>query len=278
MAAAVGQIAFGRDVEGVDGAVTWLTDASGRSTHQLLPGHHELATWSPSGDLIAITADLNGRVIPALIRPDGTGYREIPPPDPNLNLGCSAWSPDGLRLACEAWDETNPARNGIVTVRASDGGDPQQVTVNPDGEHDIPDGYSPDGTQIVFGRPDPTHNWDTHIFVVRLDGSEPRPLGGDFLEAPSWSPDGDTLIGTWGGQLLQVDPRDGSRLPIIVDGGEGLWCYLAHWSPDGEWLVFSGARPNEQFDIYRVRPDGTGLFQITSDPDNEEGATWSPTG
>ena len=45
----------------------------------------------------------------------------------------------------------DPSRNGIYTVRASDGGDMTQITSNPVGG-DIPGEYSPDGTRLVFKR------------------------------------------------------------------------------------------------------------------------------
>src|SRR5262249_26567562 len=58
--------------------------------------------WSPGGGKLAVpygTAD--GRIGPAIVNADGTGYTQFPIEDPTLNVGCGtgAWSPDGELLA-----------------------------------------------------------------------------------------------------------------------------------------------------------------------------------
>ena len=56
----------------------------------------------------------------SLVRADGSGYRELHP-DPTLNLGVAAWTPDGEWLACEAWDPSDGTRAGIYIVKVADG-------------------------------------------------------------------------------------------------------------------------------------------------------------
>ena len=51
--------------------------------------------WSPTGDLIAFTGDLDERIW--VMRPDGTGARPISPVGQRYTLGVS-WSPDGRWL------------------------------------------------------------------------------------------------------------------------------------------------------------------------------------
>ena len=76
----------------------------------------------------------------------------LPPPDPDIETFCGgAWSPDGERLACEAYGVDDRGRNGIYSIRVSDGGGLTRITSNPGGE-DIPGDYSPDGTRLVFFR------------------------------------------------------------------------------------------------------------------------------
>lgn len=41
-------------------------------------------------------------------------------------------------------------------------------------------------------------------------------------------------------------------------------------SPDGKWILF-GRETDGKMDLYRMRPDGTGLFQVTNTPDWQEG-------
>ena len=72
-------------------------------------------------------------------------------PDPELFTGCAIWAPSGKGLACEGNSEVDPTRNGVYTVRASDGKDLTRMTSNPGGI-DSPLSYSPDGTQLLLAR------------------------------------------------------------------------------------------------------------------------------
>jgi Tol biopolymer transport system component len=47
-------------------------------------------------------------------------------------------------------------------------------------------------------------------------------------------------------------------------------------SPDGQWIVFISLEPQE--DLFLVRPDGSGLRQLTKDPFKDRGPGWSPDG
>jgi Tol biopolymer transport system component len=243
----------------------------------LLPtGTGALPRWSPDGRHISVVSEnRQGRLFVGLVDPDGTNYVQFDSPDPTLDLGCFAWAPDGSRLACEGWDETDLSRNGIYTVRSSDGGDFARVTTSPDGAHDIPTDFSPDGQQIVFirGVPDAA---DESLMVVNVDGSGARALSDHKLGGGRWSPDGKTILTDAGEKLLLV-PIDGGEIrtiEIVSDGGPKM-AFWASWSPDGEWIVFSG-RASKSVDLYIVRVDGTNLHQVTNTPIGmyEDAAHW----
>ena len=130
-----GLLAYGRfGPDGHPHVFTAHTDGAGERA--LLPSIAEGPRFSPDGRRIAVaTENAQGSLFLALVNPDGSGYRRFARPDPTLSLGCGAWSPDASRLACEGWDDSNPARNGIYTVRASDGGGLTRVTTSPGGGH-----------------------------------------------------------------------------------------------------------------------------------------------
>jgi len=86
------------------------------------------------------------------ITPDGTVTRVLDIPDDDLNLPCTVWSPDDTRLACQGWDEPDPSRTGIYTVRSSDGGDLVRLTKPPSDTTDVPGDYSPNGKKVLFKR------------------------------------------------------------------------------------------------------------------------------
>src|SRR5215471_15399531 len=53
--------------------------------------------------------------------------------------------------------------------------------------------------------------------------------------------------------------------------------YNPSWSRDGQWIVFTSDR-NGSADLYRVKPDGTGLERLTGDPAYDDQAAFSPDG
>jgi TolB protein len=215
----------------------------------------------------------------ALVNPDGSGYRRFARPDPTLNLGCSgAWSPDASRLACEGWDDSNPVRNGIYTVRASDGRDLIRVTTSPGGGHDVVGDYSPDGRQIVFIRGIHVDEEQNTLMVVNADGRDPRVLTDRKVGLASrWSPDGKTILTEANGSLL-LAPVDGSQPSAIkIDADAPVTATRGAWSPDGTWIVFSRVTSTGE-DIYVMRADGTNLRQITDTPgQDEEFGEWGVT-
>ncbi len=53
--------------------------------------------------------------------------------------------------------------------------------------------------------------------------------------------------------------------------------YSPSFSVDGQWVVFT-AEPDGQADLYRIRPDGTGLEQLTDHPAFDDQGALSPDG
>jgi Tol biopolymer transport system component len=245
------------------------TDGSGETP--LFAEAAEGPAWSPDGRHVSVAVqNSQGLIFVAVARPDGSDWRVLKSPDASSNLGCSAWSPDSSRLACEAWDDTNPARNGIYTVRSSDGGDLKRVTSSPDGGHDGPGSYSPDGSQIVFirsGASDPDHG---ALMSVNVDGSGTHLLTDRTVGLTDrWSPDGKTILSEQNGSLLLVPVGGGAPSSIAIAGNLTIYASRGDWSPDGRWIVFSG-RTTAKEDIFIMQSDGTNLHQITNTPSQDE--------
>jgi len=63
--------------------------------------------------------------------------------------------------------------------------------------------------------------------------------------------------------------------------GNQTWAFDYHpsWSLNGDWIIFTSERRSPgQSDLYRVRPDGTGL-EVLEDTDSvEDAGTLSPDG
>ena len=202
--------------------------------------------------------------------PDGSGYMRLASPDPTLKLGCFAWSPDASRLACEGWDDSDAARNGIYTVRASDGGGLTRVTTSTGGDHDVIGDYSPDGRQIVFLRDNLVDEQHNTLMVVNVDGSDPRVLTDRKVGLASrWSPDGKMILTESDGSLLLVPLDGGQPTPIRIDAYSAMKATRGAWSLDGTWIVFSRVTSTGE-DISIMRNDGTNLHQVTDTPGQDE--------
>jgi Tol biopolymer transport system component len=226
------------------------------------------AVWWPDGSRILITNDAAARLgkplRPATIDPDGANLRPLDATrNTALNLGCPGVSPDGTRLVCEGFNDRHPDVHGIYIVRASDGGGLVRLTKGLDAYPE----YSPDGREVAFfrSRAGVSPPGAGAIFVVGADGTGLRrvtPWGFAFL-GQSWSPSGRWIVFQRPyGELYLVHP-DGTglhRIPLNLPAGDGA--LNPAWSPDGSRIVFSLAR-NGDANIFTVRPDGTGLRQVT---------------
>ncbi|MGH2806751.1 MAG: serine hydrolase [Actinomycetota bacterium] len=186
------------------------------------------------------------------------------------------WAPDGAHLAFVASKEEDSAPQ--LYVLPSAGGEARRLTELPLGAGEPV--WSPDGKRIAFAAavdidrdpksaPDPTSNepivvnrvdqkadgngylggFRQHVFVIDLDGGEPRQLTtGDFHSStPVWSPDSRRLAFSTsmaedrdleiGSVTYVVDVDGGTPEPVTPD--DGLFGVVA-WSPDGSSLLLAG--------------------------------------
>jgi Tol biopolymer transport system component len=106
--------------------------------------------------------------------------------------------------------------------------------------------FSPDGKRLAFQRADAASVADrqggSRVWIIATTGGPPVPLGGseDFQDAPTWSPDGESIA------YLSVE-QGGLRLARTRVGAAGEPTVLAkdippfvarpRWSPDGRWIL-----------------------------------------
>jgi Tol biopolymer transport system component len=276
----------GKIVVNVDNFVTgqeqvYTVDPDGTDM-QFLANDTEAGQWSQDGTKIAIAG--------GYLDFDTGAYTDLGLPFDrysDLALFCGVWSPDGSRLACEGFGQTNGGLNGVYTLRSSDGGDLQRVTYEPNGD-DCASDYSPNGKRLVLTRAsDASYEIDT----VKLDGSGLTPItpegtAFDFCSG-SWSPQGNEIVFSAHvpdfsyRSSIWVVHSDGSGLRQIQVSGCGgprsdptsIGCQKPVWSPDGRKLMFERhvLIPNDHFDLYTVNADGSDLFQVTNTPNLDEG-------
>ena len=175
-----------------------------------------------------------------------------------------------------------PPHGEDIYVINADGTGQKQVTHDPAADFDPT--WSPDGTRIAY-RHQPGDDLTTDIDVIDLRGSAARNLtrsAGVADWGPAWSPDGTTIAwnsdrgtqGAFRGRLM--DPTGSHTRPLGAD----VWVEYPAWSPDGTKLAFMGQTPEgtENYEIYVVDADGTGLRRLTDSPGPDGWPAWSPDG
>lgn len=240
---------------------------------------------SPDGTRILVMPgdDYTGAVRGGTLTLEDSEFTLLPQPDETLNMVPSAWSPDGTRIAFEAWDDSDPSRNGIYTALAADLSDLVRVTTRPGLPHDSPLDYSPDGTKLVFYRavraePDFPIDIGGWLWIANVDGSDTHPLfTGDVNPwwNARWSPDGSKILFVEErlqptGALWTIEP-DGSNLTKVFEDPDGRFVNSPAWSPDGSQIMFSLHPHSDYFEhpdnaVYAINADGTGLTLVVSGP------------
>lgn len=264
-----GLIAFTRYAEGDRGGegrwgsiFTIGVDGKGerRVTRPPAGASDEQPDWSPDGSRIVFKREFVDKPHAIWsVRPDGSDLRQIdpgcPPGIPSSQI-CEAvdpaWSPNGKQIAFfDAFGKLKPIRGeewievGAISVMDADGSNRRQLTQRrrPTSSEDHEPVWSPDGARIAFMRWNSTASPQDGkaIFVVNADGSG----------------------------LRQVTPWK-------LDAGDH-----PDWSPDGRRILFRS--PWSKIfgsNIYTIRPDGTGLTQLTRFAGNVEvlSSSYSPDG
>lgn len=125
------------------------------------------------------------------------------------------------------------------------------------------------------------------IYTMNADGTDVQRLtdspGRDF--EPDWSPDGQSIVFS----SDRDDPENAQLYLMASDGSSprallplSASDYIApRWSPDGAWILFHANQPVDgelRFEIYKVRPDGTGMVNVSNAPGNNFRGDWSPDG
>jgi Tol biopolymer transport system component len=293
-----GRIAFARFDPALDGTVTYTANPDGSHVEQLFSaGPSGEPRWSPDGSEVAILAactDGEENCALTIANPDTGEFRQLKMSDPTLFTACIVWSPDGKRLACEGFGEPDSSRNGIYTIRSSDGGGLTRMTSSPGG-YDMPGDYSPQGKQLVFARFDQNDD-PVGLYVVKTNGRHLRRITppGTIVSSPGdWSPQGNAIVFA---RRVSADKRnslwvvhsDGSGLQEIrlqaqpacggpISNPASRGCIHPRWSPDGRKIIFSiftETATGEVENVYTVNADGTGLTQVTHGGETDGTPDW----
>lgn len=256
-----------------------------------------------SGAGIPGSADPNERLV--FLRAGSVWAMNPDGSEPNEIATRAAGAPDtDPKLAPRGgWIAFASARDGAskIYVTRLDEGVGRAITDGAGGGDRAP-AWSPDGRKLAFVRGDPAQG-PRAIYVLQLDDAR-APAGAprlivqgdddhpDRMGQPAWSPDGATIA-------FAADYRrgQGTRLWLVGAGGgevraltptrPGAWFLRDRapvWAPDGSAIAFASNRhvasgdDATDFDIYVIRPDGSGLTRLTEDPGVADHPAFSPDG
>jgi TolB protein len=245
-----GLIVFEVTVHGVSQLDTIKPDGTGlrRVTNLVVPKNQsgpEQANWSPDGSKIIFDAGYEqtatGTINVFTIAPDGNGLTKLPIPVGRFD-GAPAYSHDGTKISFDWGASATPTSPNGIDVANSDGSNPRRLTKLANSKtYDTRSNWSPDGKWLAFTRVLPSG--ENADFKVRADGTGMKRL-------TSWAMDANN----------------------------------AKWSPDGSKILFNSyadPKPGKDANIYTMRPDGSGIVQLTHYTGGKLQAYvggWSPDG
>lgn len=223
----------------------------------------------------------NGGMKLYLMHPDGKGQQRQ-----ELCTNCvfiaPSWSSDGSYLYMQGYyyDTNINSINGSFDVYELTSNNELRLFRKSDIE-EIVYLLSPDEEWVAMVTND---FGNSHLYIAEGDGTNEKLILRNAANSlVSWSPDSQWIVfvATLDNGLYRVS-IDGLRIEFIIRLGNRFLLNPA-WSPDGEWIAFQagvdldGDRnvDGNNYDIYRVRPDGTDLQQLTDSAEYEGFPMWS---
>jgi Tol biopolymer transport system component len=211
---------------------------------------------SPNGQRVAWRGANNHIVV---MDRDGSGHRILTSCGYNSD---PSWSPDGQRIA---YHSNCTGLNSDVWVMNADGTNPVRVTTDP--ASDGTPVWSPDGQWIAFST---NRNGPNDIWIVRPDGTDARAVTSDAVLNTyiAWSPDSQRLAHTCGQSAsASICVSDIASVGSVTLSASAPFADSPHWGGDG--LISFNRLSGGGFNIWTIRPDGTGLRRLTLDPINQ---------
>ena len=253
-------------------------------------GNIRSASWSPDGSRVVFHKRL---AAPAPVwRPMFSrhpGYTVV------MTGIMPAFSPTGDRFVMTGRPPTPGVPFASSIVVAAAGADQGDVIYRDDKRNVLAPQWSPRGDAIIFGigtfnaffngfdarfyKPGERAEGGAQVAMINPDGSGYRELtsGPENSAFPSLAPDGKRFVyrafapnGVNGLKIMDLETKRTTTLTTGYDN-------FPLWSPRGDLVMFS-RRAGGAYEIWTVKPDGTGAKRLTDARGNDSHQGWSPDG
>jgi len=184
---------------------------------------------------------------------------------------------------------------GATIVVATPGRDETQVIYQDKTRNVLGPQWSPNGNAIVFGigtfnaffngfnglflKPGDRADDGAQIAIVNADGTGFRELtkGPNNSAFPSIAPDGKRVVfrsfGAEGDNGLKIFNLETNTITSLTQGYDNF----PLWSPRGDLIMFSRLAEKD-YEIFTIKPDGTGVKRLSYSHGNDAHQGWSPDG
>jgi TolB protein len=251
-------------------------------------GNIRNAAWSPDGSRVVFH---KRQTAPPTV------WRSIWSRNPGYELTLTgilpSFSPAGDRFVMTGRTAPGSIFGASIAVAAT-GGDKSEVIYEDKSRNVLGPQWSPSGDKIIFGigaynaffngfhglflKPEDRAEGGAQIAIVNPDGSGFREVtrGPNNNGFPSMAPDGKRFVyRTFGpdGDGLRIMNIETNAITTLTKGYDNF----PLWSPRGDLIVFSRQAQGD-YEIYTVKPDGTGVKRLTFAHGNDAHMAWSPDG
>jgi uncharacterized protein (TIGR03067 family) len=180
---------------------------------------------------------------------DGKNLRQLDLPK-SMACGSPDWSPDGKKIACDAWDLSRGENyaNARITIIPVEGG---EVTAL--GMGAMPS-WSPDGKRFALCKYNPRGVW-----IMSADGTDQVHLDPEGWGV-DWSPVGNEIAYTkytsGVDNIWVIDPDTKEERSLLKTEAYRSVYWNLSWAPDGKAICFLGIRPDGSKEVARVSSEG----------------------
>ncbi|NGP75464.1 hypothetical protein G3570_02385 [Balneolaceae bacterium YR4-1] len=234
-------------------------------------------SWSPDGKKILFQSSRSGNLDIWLMNKDGTDPIQLT--DNTDHDYLPSFSPDGNQISFTSWrlEEGDEERTPHIYIMNRDGTG-QRRLIQESLNTSAGASWHPGGTKFLYTRK--TGEIGANIYEADNEGSFLRQVTDDTLYSggAEYSPDGSRIIYTSDyGDYTEVVLADaeGNNPEILLSGEQN---YYPHWSPDGEWIIFTKIIPDtdgKDLDIYAISvSDPMNQPLLISGPNREAEGRW----